>query len=1042
MSFHSIDNLSFGDQMLFNKFGRGPSAEIPFGLVHQAFESVADRYPHATAVRHHDGTDITYHELERRSNVLSNRLIQAGLQPGDRVCLVSRRSIEMITGILAVLKAGAQYVPLDGGIVAEASLSHIFQDTKARFVLCMRKFRDKVERHIGIGELKTTEVIELDQRSGGMWIGDEARPDLRLSPELGAYLIYTSGTTGNPKGVDVRHRNVTNNLLVEPASLKITVGTKVAQLLNIQFDMAAWEILATLMNGGTLYTRGSDWHDTLRRVDTVISTPTVLGRFAQADFPNVKTIVVGGEPCPVALAEEWSVADNHFWNICGPTEITILNTAHLHKPGAPLTIGKPLPNTNVYVLDDDESPVGIGKQGVMWVGGACVSGGYINLPDLTALRFKMDKFTRDGAMMFNTGDLCRWTKDGNLEPLGRQDEQVKIKGFRVELDGVSAAIERTPLVIKACALLVGDDLCGIYSAPSRLSELQLKSVVGSILPYYAVPTRWIFIRSIPRTANGKFDKRKLKALVERGADKLPGSVSLDSDSTTLTNVSSSSSSSSSSTSSIATSCPPPPSSSSLSSDESREGDLDLEKGLDMSKGEVNVYCSSEEAPADGPKVKYDLPAKNGFHGQRWLRHRFFSLYRRFFSVAFLANLIALVIISWQSWDRGTMPIPSLSTAVASNLLVAVAMRQDHVINFLFWLATRVPTRMPISIRRQCARVYHIGGIHSGAAISATMWWLVFTASATNNYCGGNPEFTINLGTVVLSYLVLFLLTAIVGMAHPDVRVKLHDQFEWTHRFAGWIATALVWAHLIVATDSLRPDDVSLAASLAKSPAVYLLALITLSIALPWLRLRRVTVRPEPLSKHAIRLHFDFDTPIAGKAIRISDNPMREWHAFATIDKPGQTGFSVIVSNAGDWTKKTIDRAPRQLWTRGVLCSGVLAIAPLFKKIVLVATGSGIGPCLPVILEGKVPARILWSTPHPRETFGQEILDNVLQADPKAIIWNTRTRGKPDLAAMSYQMMMESQAEAVCIISNKKVTEQLVYRLEARGIPAFGAIFDS
>ncbi len=157
---------------------------------------------------------------------------------------------------------------------------------------------------------------------------------------------------------------------------------------------------------------------------------------------------------------------------------------------------------------------------------------------------------------------------------------------------------------------------------------------------------------------------------------------------------------------------------------------------------------------------------------------------------------------------------------------------------------------------------------------------------------------------------------------------------------------------------------------------------------------------EFLSQHAIRLHFDFETPIAGKAIRISDKPMREWHAFATIDKPGQKGFSIVVSNAGDWTRKTIEGRPQRLWTRGALASGVLTIAPLFKKVVLVATGSGIGPCLPVLLEGRIPARVLWSTPHPRETFGEEIINEVLRADPKAIIWNTRTQGKPDLTTLA------------------------------------------
>jgi len=149
------------------------------------------------------------------------------------------------------------------------------------------------------------------------------------------------------------------------------------------------------MNGGTLHIRSNDWESCLKRVDTVIATPSVLGRFRQVDFPNIKTIAVGGEPCPSALAEEWA-PHAKFWNVCGPTEISILNTAHLHQPGGPLTIGKPNPNTNVYILDDDEQPVKIGEPGLMWVGGHGVSRGYINLPELTATRYKLDKFTRDG----------------------------------------------------------------------------------------------------------------------------------------------------------------------------------------------------------------------------------------------------------------------------------------------------------------------------------------------------------------------------------------------------------------------------------------------------------------------------------------------------------------------------------------------------------------------------------------------------------------------------------------------------------------------
>jgi non-ribosomal peptide synthetase component F len=412
MYFHSIDHLSREDQRLFNQFGRGPRVGIPFDLVHKAFEHIVDNHPHVTAARHYDGTIISYQELDRRANILGNHLRERGLRPSDRVCIVVSRSIELIIGILAVLKAGAQYVPLDGGIVADAALEHIFNDTGAQFILCLNRFRTKVERH---ARKTKAEIVELDEKNERELVGNETRINVAMDTNFGSYIIYTSGTTGKPKGVDVRHWNVTNNLLVEPASLKITVGKNVAQLLNISFDMgpyfpacsssfcrfsanattAQWEILATLMNGGTLHIRNGVWADALKLVDTVIATPTVLAKFAQADFPNIKTVAVGGEPCPVPLAEEWSPYVD-FWNICGPTEITILNTAHLHKRGELLTIGKPLPNTTLYVLDDDENPVPIGKPGLMWAGGAGVSMGYVNLPDLTAARFKPDKFAQDG----------------------------------------------------------------------------------------------------------------------------------------------------------------------------------------------------------------------------------------------------------------------------------------------------------------------------------------------------------------------------------------------------------------------------------------------------------------------------------------------------------------------------------------------------------------------------------------------------------------------------------------------------------------------
>jgi NAD(P)H-flavin reductase len=175
---------------------------------------------------------------------------------------------------------------------------------------------------------------------------------------------------------------------------------------------------------------------------------------------------------------------------------------------------------------------------------------------------------------------------------------------------------------------------------------------------------------------------------------------------------------------------------------------------------------------------------------------------------------------------------------------------------------------------------------------------------------------------------------------------------------------------------------------------------------------------------------------------VAERPLRDWHGFATITNANGRGFSLVVSNAGDFTKRTINRAPTHIWVRGIPTCGVLRIVPLFRSIVLVATGSGIGPCLAVILAKKVPCRILWTAPNHEQTFGKALVDEVLQTDPHAVIHNTRTMGKPDMPLLAWKLYKESGAEAVCVISNKFFTQKIVYAMETRGVPAYGAIFDS
>lgn len=1016
MSFHAISSLSPGDQALFNKYGKGPTVPLPHTTITDAFQATASAYPYATAVRECFDSErtLTYAELDARSNVLANYLVQNhGVGPGHRVICVYSRSVEMCAFILGVLKSGAQYVPIDGAVMVEASLRHVISDSGASVVLCFSTFKDKVERSMPVGS--SAKVAAFDAADPIWATGDTRKLEVNIRPQDGAYVIYTSGTTGKPKGVDCSHMNLCNTLLNEPGKLGITVGTEVACVLMLSFDLCAWEIIATLMNGGTLNLRGPSrrggdreiWNACLGRVDVVISTPTGAQKYfpKRSEFPNIKTIVVGGEPCPVSLAEEWSPHVN-FYNICGPTEITILNTAQLHEPGTKLTIGKPIPNTNVYILDDSLNPVRIGEIGLMWVGGLSVSRGYVNLPDLTAQRYQPDKFASDGSMMFNTGDLGRWLGNGELEPLGRKDDQVKIKGFRVELDGVSATMESFPGVEKAAAIKVGELLWGFYSSPGMVDEVALKAHLATRLNHYALPSKLVHMTSMPMTPGGKIDKKTLKEL---GAANETEKTKPPQDIPT-----------------------PPP------TVYSQEKTVGLYKPETVEKSLENGSITEMESVNE---KEIELPSKNGFHGQRWFRHKALSAYRKLFITIFSINLVGFIVMLVKAPSEG-LPVNNLATAVAANLLASVLFRQEYVVNFVFWLATRCPTSAPLWIRRHLARCYHMGGIHSGAAVTATLWWVIFAVQSTIYFVQGSEKYHINSATVGLTFTILLSLNVILVMAYPTIRPKFHDQFEWTHRFAGWTTLALVWAHIVVSTASLTPAGVPLGGELLRSPAIWLVTLTTLSIALPWLRLRKVNVVVEPLSKHAVRLYFDFCTPPPGRAVRITDNPMREWHAFATVTEPDKPGFSIVVSRAGDWTGRTIENPPTRIWTRGVPASGVLRMAPLFKKIVLVATGSGIGPCLPVIMAKKVPCRIFWSTPAPETTFGRKIIDAIYDTDPEAVVWNTREQGRPNMALEAYKLYKASDAECVCIISNGPVTSKLVYDMESRGIPAFGPIWDS
>jgi amino acid adenylation domain-containing protein len=521
-----LDPLTPRDRRLFQEFGQGPAARLPHSLVHHAFERWAAATPHTVAAEH-QGATITYGELNRRADRLAVQLIREGVRPGDHVGLFLRRSIPMLVGLLATLKAGAAYVPQDIDLTPAPQLRHVIRTAGTRVILTQARHADRVplpQGHvrIAVDEIPaespdgTAHLSYITRRPHPSHPSYPSCPSYRLTrdvrPDDGCYVLFTSGTTGTPNGVTVTHRNVCNILLTEPGSLGIGPGQRVAQILNIAFDMAAWEILGCLGNGGTLVIRGKNVAETIRQADVVIATPTVLSGIDPATCPRVRTVAVAGEPCPRPLADLWA-RTRAFYNCCGPTETTIVNTMQRHHPHAALlTIGRPTPNNTVYILDEHQRPLPIGESGEMWAGGDCVSAGYLGNPALTEERYAPDPFLRGGRRMFRTRDIGRWTADGELEHLGRTDDQVKIRGFRVEPGSVSSVLESLPGCTRAVTLRRDARSLLSFVCPQDVDPEAARGAVAAALPYYCVPEAVLPLAVLPETDRGKIDKEALLRL--------------------------------------------------------------------------------------------------------------------------------------------------------------------------------------------------------------------------------------------------------------------------------------------------------------------------------------------------------------------------------------------------------------------------------------------------------------------------------------------------------------------------------------------------
>ncbi|ROT35186.1 non-ribosomal peptide synthetase [Sodiomyces alkalinus F11] len=1015
----SVRNTSTGRVMPPDSFVFGPQAHPKFDTVTAAFFHQATAHPDVVAARDLSARpprEITYSDLARRSARLSHRLRQLGVVPGDRVPLVVKRGIDMLVGIVAILTCGAQYVPLDGGVVPDSSLRFALEQAGGHTVLALRSTRHRLL------DTGVRNVLAIDEPEGVEQDLPEMHttPQNLATPDNGCYIIYTSGTTGTPKGVDVTHRNVTNLICLSPGNLGITSGSRVGQILNISFDMAAWEMLGSLCNGGTLILRGSNWAEALQQMDVLICTPSILAKYNPQDYPSIRTVATAGEPSSQRLADTWATHGTYY-NCCGPTETTIVNTMHPHVPGQPLSIGKPTPNNNVYILSEDGVPVAVGEPGVMWAGGLGVTRGYVKLPEKTAEKYLPDPFKNDGSMMYNTGDLCRWMPDGTIDILGRADDQIKIKGFRVELDGVTASMNSCPAVGRAAALLIGDAIHG-FVTPEHCDLDVLREHVKGRQPYYAVPSEFHRLAALPLTPNGKIDKKALKEIA---------AVPAQDDTATICEKASAKSIHSKITMVEKTRDRAESSASSMTE-------------VDSSASSVAEVDSSASSMTEKVDLDDDIPDKKRRQPFRGLWHRVLIVYRRLFTLVGLFNIAAAVALVLTGVQREW-----LSTLTAINLVTAVLIRQDFVINALYTITCSVPTSWPLFIRKRCAKIYHLGGVHSGAAVCAGLWLLAANVSdevCLFTQCNANGWDKASLAAKVISWMLSGLFVVMFALAYPSIRKHYHNLFEKTHRFVGWTMLGLFWVQVVLAANDTR-GDLRLGAACIRSPPFWLLVVATLSIASSWFFLRKVPVDAEVLSNHAVRLHFDYTVPVNGSFMRLSHRPLLEWHSFATIPAPEAVhgrpkGYSLVVSAAGDWTKACIEKPPSHVWVRGVPVCGVMRILTLFNRVVLIATGSGIGPMLGHIQDPSCEMRLIWSTPRPEVTFGEKFVATIRRHSPDAVIHDTKALGRPDLVRMGYNLAKSIKAEAVIIIANEKITKKVVYGLETRGVSAYGAIWDS
>ncbi|KAJ3317356.1 hypothetical protein HDV06_001686 [Boothiomyces sp. JEL0866] len=477
--------------------GAGSPMEIKHTLAHHAFEEIAENHPDLTALEQY-GKKMSYGALNANAKNLGQFLVKENVQVGEFIPIITTRSFEFIVGIFGVLKAGGAYIPIDNSMPIQR-ITTIVTEAQAKKALVHYDSDPKLVE--ALYELGIT-VYSLDY---SLYPKIESVASRSVKGSDPAYVVFTSGSTGKPKGVVIRHKSLTNYATIQiPNAYKVD-HMKWANVVSINFDTCESDIFICLSNYSTLVLKEADSFDSLREVEAMDITPSLLKSLNPDDYPNIKQIIVGGEALDRELVDKWSPIVK-LYNTYGPSEITIACTSLLVSPDIEtITIGRPFANVKLYIVDKGLNLVPVGVPGELVVGGTGVALGYLYRPDLTDERFIDDIFSNDGSKMYKTGDVCKWTEKGEIEFLGRDDDMVKLNGYRIELNEVKNNLK----LVDSAEVVVADGKLVAFVTPQKVDIAQILDLALDSMPFYMVPSVIIPMDSLPLTTNGKVDKKAL-----------------------------------------------------------------------------------------------------------------------------------------------------------------------------------------------------------------------------------------------------------------------------------------------------------------------------------------------------------------------------------------------------------------------------------------------------------------------------------------------------------------------------------------------------